>query len=363
MVRSNDEETGTVTQDDDTLEDGHSESEEDSLSDNPEVPNDIALRARSKANLRMARKSGLLPGYPRRVDASFTVNQGGIEGIDLTLGDGNNEGGVVAHPHNLEHVGGDAVESTHSEPTPTSTDRAINPFLASAPSAVRKVASCEWPTLLPIPKKLDAKEAAKLRNINEMLTKAKNLGEEMYIAAMKNHKDFSSLLKQGALALTEDRKTIKQLEKDLKKEQSTRAAEQSALSEIKFNAKLNEEKIRALEETKNENSTRIKKYEARIEEFEKSFRKAHEKGAKPSAVDMVEAHREKKSIDLQANMLKQQYNASLKKKTERKRKEDKRSRMEEAANLSILGGGDSTFTGRLGGSFQHDSESDYSVSK
>ena len=57
--------------------------------------------------------------------------------------------------------------------------------------------------------------------------------------------------------MTEDRKTIKQLEKDLKKEQSTRAAEQSALSEIKFNAKLNEEKIRALEETKNENSTRI----------------------------------------------------------------------------------------------------------
>jgi hypothetical protein len=361
MVRPDDEETGNVTQDD-TLEHSRDGSERDSLSDSSEIPSDIALRAQSKANIRMARKSGLLPGYPRRVVPSSTVNQGDIEGIDLILGDGNNEALLVAHPHIQEHVM-DVVESTHSEPTPTSTDRAINPFLASAPAAIRKVASNEWPTLVPISKKLDAKEAAKLRNINEMLTKAKNLGEEMYNVAVKNHKDFSSILKQGAIALAEDRKTVKQLEKDLKKEQSNRAAEQSALSEIKFNAKLNEEKIRTLEETKNENSTKIKKYETKIDELEKSFRKAHEKGAKPSADDMVEVHRKKKTIDLQANILKQQSNVTLKDKTQRKRKRDKRSRMDEAATLSILGGGGSTFTGRLGGSFENDSESDYSVSK
>ena len=309
----------------------------------------------------MVRRSGLLSGYPR-VDSS-TVDQRSAGEIDLTLENANNEGAMVAHPSIPEHVGV-AVESTHSEPTPTSTDRAINPFLASAPAAVRKVTSSEWPTPVPISKKLDSKEAAKLRNINEMLTKAKNLGEEMYTVAMKNHKDFSNILKQGALALAEDRKMIKQLEKDLKKEQSNRAAEQSALSEIKFNAKLNEEKIRILEETKNEMSTRIRRYETKIDDLEKSLRKAAEKGGKPSADDSVDAHLQKKKIDLELHNLKQKSTAALKDKAAKKKKIGKRDRMKEAASLSLaIGGGDSSFTGRLGGYFESDSESDYSVSK
>jgi hypothetical protein len=58
MVRSNDEEAGAVTQDDSTLEDGRNEEEEDSLSDNPEIPNNVALREQSKATIRMARRTG-----------------------------------------------------------------------------------------------------------------------------------------------------------------------------------------------------------------------------------------------------------------------------------------------------------------
>ena len=74
MVRSNDDEAGTVTQDDGTLEDSRNEEEEDSLSDNPEIPDNVALRELSKANLRMARRTGLLSRYPRVVNSS-TVDQ------------------------------------------------------------------------------------------------------------------------------------------------------------------------------------------------------------------------------------------------------------------------------------------------
>ena len=138
-----------------------------------------------------------------------------------------------------------------------------------------------------------------------MLTKAKTLGEEMYTVAVKIHKDFSSILKLGALALAEDRKTIKQLEKDMK--QSRRAAEQIVLNELKFKAQLNEEKIRNLEETKNESSTRIRRYETKIDELEKALRKAHEKGVKLSADDSVDAHFQKKKIDFDLFNLKHQY--------------------------------------------------------
>ena len=88
--------------------------------------------------------------------------------IDLMLENAYNEGTVVAHPSIPEHVG-DAVESSHSEPPPISIDRAINPFLASAPAAIRKVSSSEWPTPLTILKKHDAKEAAKLRDWKKMV--------------------------------------------------------------------------------------------------------------------------------------------------------------------------------------------------
>lgn len=361
MVRSNDEEAGTVTQDDGTLEDSRDEEDQDSLSDGPEIPNNLALRAQSKANIRMVRRSGLLPGYPR-VDNSSTADQRSAEEIDSTLNEADNEGAVVAHPPIPEHVG-DAVESSHSEP-PISTDRAINPFLASAPAAIRKVLSNEWPTPLTILKKHDAKEAAKLRSINEVLMKAKTLGEEFYTAAVKMHKDFSRIIKEGASAVAEDRKTIKQLEKDLKKEQSSRAAEQMVLAEHNFTTKLNEEKIRNLEETKNESSTRIKRYEAKIDDLEKSLRKAVEKGGKPSADDSVDAHLQKKKIDLELYHLKQRSTAALKDKAAKKRKNGKCDRMKEAASLSLaVGGGDSSFTGRLGSSFNSGSESDYSVSK
>ena len=74
MVRSNDDEAGTVTQDDGTLEDSRNEEEEDSLSDNPEIPDNVALRELSKANLRMARRTGLSSRYPRVVNSS-TVDQ------------------------------------------------------------------------------------------------------------------------------------------------------------------------------------------------------------------------------------------------------------------------------------------------
>ena len=94
--------------------------------------------------------------------------------VDLTLDDANDEGAVVAHPSIPEHIG-DAVESSHSEPPPISTDRAINPFLASAPAAVRKVLSSEWPTPLTIPKKQDAKEAAKLRSITRCSRRPRHL--------------------------------------------------------------------------------------------------------------------------------------------------------------------------------------------
>ena len=115
MVRSNDDEAGTVTQDDGTLEDSRDKEEEDSLSDNSEIPNNVALRELSKANLRMARRTGLLPRYPRVVNSS-TVDQRSAGDIDLMLENADNEGTVVAHPSIPEHVG-DAVESSHSEVT------------------------------------------------------------------------------------------------------------------------------------------------------------------------------------------------------------------------------------------------------
>jgi len=80
-----------------------------------------------------------------------------------------------------------------------------------------------------------------------MLTKAKTLGEEFYTAALKMHKDFSRIIKEGASAVAKDRKAIKQLEKDLKKEQSGRAAELIVLAELNFTTKPKEEKIRNLE--------------------------------------------------------------------------------------------------------------------
>ncbi len=334
MVRSNDDEAGTVTQDDGTLEDSRNEEEEDSLSDNSEIPDNVALRELSKANLRMARRTGLLPRYPRVVNSS-TVDQRSAGDIDLMLENADNEGTVVAHPSIPEHVGG-AVESSHSshsEP-PISTDRAVNPFLASAPVAIRKMSSNEWPTPFTILKKHDAKEAAKLRSINEMLTKAKTLGEEFYTVALTNHKDFSRIIKEGGSAVAEDRKMIKQLEKDLKKEQSGRAAEQKVLAELNFTTKLSEEKIRNLEETKNETSTRIRGYETKIDDLEKSLRKAVEKGGKPSADDSVDAHLQKKKIDLELHNLKQISTAALKDKAAKKKKISKRDRMKEASSLS-----------------------------
>ena len=361
MVRSNDDEAGTVTQDDGTHEDSGDEEEEDSLSDNPEIPNNVALREQSKATLRMARRSGLLSRYPREVNSSM-VDQRSAGEIDLTLDNANNDGAVVAHPSIPERVG-DAVESSHSEPPPIFIDRAINPFLASAPAAIRKMSSNEWPIPFTISKK-DTKEAAKLRSINEMLTKAKTLGEEFYTVALTNHKDFSRIIKEGGSAVAEDRKTIKQLEKDLKKEQSGRAADQIVLNEHKFTTKLNEEKIRNLEETKNEMSTRIKRYETKIDDLEKSLRKAIEKGGKPSADDSVDAHLQKKRIDLELHNMKQMSTAALKDKAAKKKKISKRDRMKEASSLSLaIGGGDSSFTGRLGTSLDSGSDSDYSVSK
>ena len=80
MVRSNDDEAGTVTQDDGTLEDSRNEEEEDSLSDNPEIPDNVALRELSKANLRMARRTGLLSRYPRVVNSSTVDQRSASEG-------------------------------------------------------------------------------------------------------------------------------------------------------------------------------------------------------------------------------------------------------------------------------------------
>ena len=97
MVRSNNDEAGTVTHDDGTLEDSRDEEDQDSLSDNSEIPNNLALREQSKATIRMARMSGLLSGYPRVVNPS-TVDQRSAGEVDLTLDNTNNKGAVVAHP-------------------------------------------------------------------------------------------------------------------------------------------------------------------------------------------------------------------------------------------------------------------------
>jgi len=100
------------------------------------------------------------------------------------------------------------------------------------------------------------------------------------------------------------------------------------------------------------------KLKTKIDNLEKSLRKAIEKGGKPSADDLVDAHLQKKKIDFEL------YNLKLKDKAVKKRKNGKRDRMKEAASLSLaIGGVIHPLTSRLGGSFESDSESDYSVSK
>ena len=236
------------------------------------------------------------------------------------------------------------------------SDAAINQFLSAAPAPPEKLERNSWPSIVLV-SKLKKADQAPLKEANQKIMKAVELGKRIYEKARSDHASFTRIIKGGASALTLARRDKNSAERDLKKAKVA-ATDMQDSTILMLERDHANKKIVTLVDQQKRNKKTIEKLEKKIDDLKKELQK--NKSTKQKTVaDTVDAHRKKKEIDLEAYAPKKKVGQRMQKKKEDNNKKKKNQCFDDTETLYKHGG---SFSSRLGNYLDNDSNASSSSS-